>query len=896
MNESTSEAEFALGNTLIYLLKPADIVLQHLLDQCLSLGLRVSIFEQPEAMLKAVKKQPPALSLCYANNYAEDLGLQAQLQELRQACRESCAVVALCAEDTRSRLAICQAGFDWILAIDASIWELNECLSYCRSSVSTKNSTIVFVSPQELTDELNILGNTGYTLSSQRSVHTLFEHMQQCSADLLIVDLSLGIEDAHNVVAAIGQHSRYKTLPLILLATAEELQAYLQHQGTITVPVIQRPTTAKLLLSQVHTAISQGRQRALERSLAGNEKRLRLATEFAQIGIMDWDVRKNSATWSEQAAKILGISQQELNDLHYEELLELVHPEDQPRLSSAIIDAVKINGGFDLELRIIRADQNYAWVRAQGHVSQRAGATAEQVLGVVVDISERKLAEQQLALFKLVIEAADFGISLLDEQGRFIYCNDCMVDMSGFSRDTLYGGISLTMADLINSSNKDVTETLQNNKIWHDLVTLKQQDGEEYFANISVGAITERTQLGQARYFMIVSDYSEELGRQLELSQARDEAENANRAKTEFLSNMSHELRTPLNAILGFSQIMEIDDNLTETQRDNFNEIKGAGEHLLSLINEILDLTKIESGSITLSIETLPFIDLVQECQVLVNPLAEERGITFRSENTDVRLNVDRVRLKQVMINLLSNAVKYNRDQGTIVVRTMPSRAGYTRIEVEDTGQGIAQEDLGKIFKPFERLGLDSDGIEGTGIGLMITRRLVEVMGGQIGVSSELGSGSTFWIELPTSKFGESELFLPEGNLRAHTRYLNTDQKKVLYIEDSSVNLALVKQILSSRPYIDFIGVETAEQGLELIAQHQPDIILLDINLPQMDGFEVLKRLRSADTSKTTPVVAVTANAMPEEQARGEAAGFNAYLTKPLDVVRFLEIVDTLLQ
>lgn len=346
---------------------------------------------------------------------------------------------------------------------------------------------------------------------------------------------------------------------------------------------------------------------------------------------------------------------------------------------------------------------------------------------------------------------------------------------------------------------------------------------------------------------------------------------------------MSHELRTPMNAIIGFAQMLEYDDTLNADQHDNVGEILKGGRHLLELINEVLDLAKIESGSVNLSMEPVDLVALVEDCGKLIQPLAEKRQITFCAGVTSgTFVHADRTRIKQVLLNLLSNAVKYNRQGGAVHVSCAQAAGQRLRISIRDTGRGIGAAALPRLFQPFERMESAYDGIEGTGIGLALSKELVTAMHGEIGVHSVPGEGSTFWFELPLSEAASSTEPVASAS----------GPRRLLYVEDNVANLKLVQKIVASHKDLAFIGAASAEAGLEIAKSQRLDLILLDINLPGMDGFEALRQLRSNPLTQNIPVIAVTANAMRRDVERGLAAGFAAYLTKPLDIAAFLKTLD----
>ena len=388
-----------------------------------------------------------------------------------------------------------------------------------------------------------------------------------------------------------------------------------------------------------------------------------------------------------------------------------------------------------------------------------------------------------------------------------------------------------------------------------------------------------------------ILDISRQKENELAVQTARLEAERANQAKSEFLSSMSHELRTPMNAIIGFAQILEFDEQLNADQQDSVHEILKGARHLLGLINEVLDLAKIESGHIALSLEAVHLSTTLDECRQLLQPLAAERGIALHIPvDTTAMVRADKVRLKQVLLNLLSNAIKYNRPQGEVRL-SLEAVEQRLRIVVADTGPGIAAEDMARLFQPFNRLGAEFSEVEGAGIGLVITRRLVDAMGGKVGVDSEVGKGSRFWVELPIAVPGEAGA-AEHAPLRSQLAEEGGKEQRILYIDDNPVNLKLVSQILGKLRHVRLITAHTPELGIELAMAGKPHLILLDINLPGMDGYAVLQILKADLQLRHVPVLAVSANAMPKDIERGIAAGFADYLTKPLDVGRFLSSID----
>lgn len=380
----------------------------------------------------------------------------------------------------------------------------------------------------------------------------------------------------------------------------------------------------------------------------------------------------------------------------------------------------------------------------------------------------------------------------------------------------------------------------------------------------------------------------------------REEAERANRAKSEFLSRMSHELRSPLNAILGFAQLLGMDE-LQRAQRESVDQITLAGRHLLQLINEVLDISRIEAGKLSLSLEPVEVAEIVREAVGLMDPLAQERGIRLTSEigpESELYVRADSQRLKQIILNFISNGIKYNRRNGEVRIFATEDREGHLRIVVQDTGPGLRPEKLEKLFVPFQRLTEDATEIEGTGLGLSIAKGLAEAMGGEIGVESEPGQGSSFWVEVQNAEspdVGGSAMPAAGSSERPARVQTWHGRRTLLYIEDNPSNLRLVERLLAPRPEFNFISAMQGRHGLELARKYHPHLILLDLNLPDLSGEEVLREIRSDPDLQSIPVVVLTADALAGQSERLRNAGADDYITKPLDVERCLKVIYRLL-
>jgi PAS domain S-box-containing protein len=395
---------------------------------------------------------------------------------------------------------------------------------------------------------------------------------------------------------------------------------------------------------------------------------------------------------------------------------------------------------------------------------------------------------------------------------------------------------------------------------------------------------------------IMVRDITERKRAETELRQAKEAAEAASRAKSEFLSRMSHELRTPLNAVLGFAQLLQM-EQLTPLQREFLGHILTGGKHLLFLINEILDISRIETGRLSLTLHAVPVAELVQETLELIRPLADGRDVRLATRLGPLHdrcVRTDRQRLKQVLLNLFSNAVKYNRPGGSVTVIGEVPAPGRLCLAVQDTGIGIAPENLGRLFEPFQRLGAEATREEGMGLGLALSKRLVDALGGSLTVTSLPGEGSTFRVELPQADpdAGEGSDWPAQTQVPA---VAGSAPRTVLLVEDHLTNAKLIEQMLTHRPGIRLVTATDGRTGFERARLDRPDLILLDVHLPDLSGDQFLHALQADPWLRDIPVVAVSADATAPQVQRLLAAGAREYLTKPLDVPRFLEVVDSLL-
>nr|WP_315427156.1 PAS domain S-box protein [uncultured Albidiferax sp.] len=628
------------------------------------------------------------------------------------------------------------------------------------------------------------------------------------------------------------------------------------------------------------------------RTSLGSQAQMRAILNASQDAIIGFDSRGRITDWNARAESMFGRSQEEVQGMDFEATLVPERRHKGFRETKAQFLATGDSQHMHQRISTTALHRSGQEFPVEVAIAPLRILKGYQYTAFVTDITARKESEERLALFRRVFDTSSQLVSILDSEGRGLYQNRAHAQELGYSDAEIFGQhFTLTVApESLDVCATEVRPALAAGGNWNGHLQLQRKDGSRFVASNNIGCIQDAN--GHIQYiFNIFFDFGPELARRNELAQAKEASERANQAKSDFLSSMSHELRTPMNAILGFSQMLEYDSTLNADQQDNVQEILKGGRHLLTLINEVLDLAQIESGRTNLSLEPVDLAHLVEDCRQLIQPLADARNIRMQLDvQPQVTVRADRVRCKQALLNLLSNAVKYNSEGGEIRLAMLAAQSGRLRMGVTDTGAGIAPERLAELFQPFNRLGAEHGEIEGTGIGLTITRRLVDLMGGEVGVDSQLGVGTTFWIDLPADAPTTDLATTPRSAAASATA--SAQRYCVLCVDDNPVNLKLIAQTMALRPHIDLLTAHAPELGLELALAHRPDLILLDIHMPGMSGYQLLRVLQADTRLRTTPVIAITANAMPSDIARGRAAGFSDYLTKPLDVSLFLLTVD----
>jgi PAS domain S-box-containing protein len=620
--------------------------------------------------------------------------------------------------------------------------------------------------------------------------------------------------------------------------------------------------------------------------------------------------------WNPAAERILGISGDQLRGLQlFDASWQAIHEDGTPFPVETHPGSQAMRTGVlqtNVVMGIRRPGGALTWisVSAVPILDPESTPSPSPVVVSLSDITERKIAEEAIQAAsdytRNLIESSLDPLVTISTEGKITDVNTATEQVTGVGRGNLIGsdfadyftdpekaregyrqafsqGFVTNYSLTIRQASGKVTDVLYNASVYRDA------QGRVLGVFAAARDITERNRLDQALRV-----------RTVDLEKAKAVAEEASLAKSNFLSSMSHELRTPLNAILGFAQLLESSATPpTPSQTRSIDQILKAGWYLLELINEILDLAQIESGRVVISREAVPLDSVMIECQTMVEPLAHKRGIGMSFPRFDVPyfIDADRIRVKQVLINLIYNAIKYNRPAGTVAVECTLAPPNSIRISVRDTGEGLAPDQLAQLFQPFNRLGKEAGAEQGTGIGLVVAKRLVNLMGGVIGADSTVGVGSVFWIEMSltaapprtvaeTQHAAPADQQLPDGTAR----------RTVLYVEDNPANLELMEDLIKRRPELRLLSATDGDLGVGYARTYLPEVILMDLQMPGISGIEAMKTLRVDPSTAHIPVIALSAYALPGDIEKALEAGFFNYLTKPIKVNEFMAALDVALE
>ena len=717
--------------------------------------------------------------------------------------------------------------------------------------------------------------------------------------EALVFKASRGIEDIYELTYIRKDGSRF---PAIVSVTA--------------LRDAQENVIGYLLIGTDNTARKQveAEQALLDQRLRDQQFYTRSLIESSTDALMTTDPRGIISDVNQQMEALTGNTRDELIGAPFKNYFT-----DPVRAEAAITRALSEGKVTNYELTARDRDGKETVVSYNATTFYDRDRKLKGVFAAARDVTDRKRVEAEQTLLdqrlrdqqfytRSLIESSTDALITTDQRGIISDVNQQMEALTGSTRDELIGAPFKNYFTEPLRADAAITRVLSEGKVTNYELIARHRGGKETVVSYNATTFYDRNRnlqgvFAAARDVTDRKQFEHRLQENnLELEIAKAAAEKANQAKSEFLSNMSHELRTPLNAVLGFAQLMATETPApSPEQKLSIDQIMQAGWYLLRLINEILDLALIESGKITMSNEAMSLNDVLDACHAMIEPQAKKRQIKMHFPNTEEAFYVhaDRTRVKQVLINLLSNAIKYNRDNGEVIIRCMKTSEGLVQIKIEDTGNGMTPAQLAQLFQPFNRLGQEGSNVEGTGIGLVVTKQLVEMMGGAIGVESQVGVGSVFWIELPASSapvllLEKSEVVAQKAQISSTTQ-LQSVQRSLLYVEDNPANFALVEQLIARRQDISLLGAADGHLGVQLALEHQPDVILMDINLPGISGYAALNILRNDPKTAHIPIMALSANAIPRDIVKGLEAGFFRYLTKPINVAELMESLDAAL-
>jgi len=831
----------------------------------------------------------------------DDGTLKANLGAARE---RGIAVVAVTADDDlQARLRGIRAGITRYLSAPVDAGRLIGILDDLTHRQPARPYRVLLVDPDTARLEAHgaILRDAGMVVHTLSAALETLDAVAAFAPDVVVMEIHMEEAAGPELAALLRERARGRQLSLLFVAAepgaSRELAVLRLGADDCMVRPLSPPQLVAAVTARAHRASQRDIiNRRLEDALYERDREHLALDHHALVSVAD--ARGAIIYANERFCRVSGYSRDELLGRNHRIVKSGVHP---PEFYQDLWRTIARGDIWQGDICNRRKDGSLYWVNSTITPFLDEAGRPYQYVSIRTDISAIKTAEGELSKLSRIARETTNGVVITDPAGRVEWINRGFTRISGYSLEDLRGrkpGHRLQGEATDPATVGHMHQALERLEPFAVDVVNYTRSGLPYWVHIDCNPLRDET--GELQGFMAIqSDITEQVNARQALIAARDDAERANRAKSEFLSRMSHELRTPMNAILGFGQLLDYDSALPEDHRDNVRAILQAGHHLLEIINEVLELSRIEYGHLELSLEAVELCPVVYEALSLVAGLARSHGVRVRHDGlAGVTVRADRVRLKQVLLNLLSNAVRYNREGGGVVLTVRPATGDRLRVQVADSGHGIPDHRLAALFEPFRRLDAEHGTIEGTGIGLTITRRIMELMGGSVGVESEVGVGSTFWIELPRAhppETGDDDAPAAAGDDRGPGDEEQGAAHSVLYIEDNPANLKMVARVLGRRRGIRLHTAHRPGLGIQLALAHRPDVILLDINMPDMDGYGVLEILKSKAELSHIPVVAISANAMPRDIRRAAAAGFTDYLTKPLEVARFHQTLDRLL-
>lgn len=814
-------------------------------------------------------------------------------------------------DDVEVRLAAARAGANRYFCKPLEMKKLIQTLDGLTARLTAQPYRVLLIDDDEILLEYysTVLRDAGMDVDTLSNPMEGLKALTEFKPDITVMDVYMPACSGPELAQVIRQDDAWAMMPIMFLSTESDLNRQLAAMNLGGDDFLVKPVEAGHLVAAVFARAKRARwtnrlNKDLQHTLRENQ--YQIITMDQHDIVSTTDIKGKILSVNDRFCTVSGYSREELLGQNHRMLKSGIH---NPSLYEELWSTISTGKIWRGTICNRKKNGDEYWVESTIVPFLDDKGIPYKYVSARTDITESRRSRERLERGQLY---AGIGTWDWDIRSNDVYWSSKVKQLYGYSSEIsevkyehfiniVHPEDKSAVEDAINAClEQGIKYDIEHRVVW--------PDGSVHWM-LERGDVL-RNEDGEPLHFLgVVQDITQQKSAELDLIEARKEAEVANRAKSQFLSSMSHELRTPMNAILGFSQLLTMDTKqpLNEVQKDSLDEIHKAGKHLLELINDVLDLAKVEAGRIDLSIEEIVTAEVISESLQLIAPLAQKRGIevTLTQDGAEFTIEqllslnnavrADRVRLKQVLLNLLSNAVKYNRENGKIIIDCSSADNNLTRISVIDTGIGMDSMQQSQLFKAFERLGAEQTEVEGSGIGLMITKNIIELMGGTIGMTSQPNVGSTFWVELPSDTLHPALRNDIDEKTQPQNFVDMEYERTVLYIEDNPANLRLIAQVLGQSPSLHLWSAHEPQLGLELATEHQPDLILLDINLPGIDGYEVLKRLRQQETTRHIPVIAISANAMPCDIKKGMNAGFNNYITKPIDITIFLQAIEKIL-